>query len=564
MNYGFIDFLTLLGSLGIFLYGMKLMSEALQKVAGDGMREILSKMTSNRFKGVFTGFLITAIIQSSSATTVMMVSFVNAGLLSLSQSIGVIMGANIGTTVTAWIISILGFKVKLSTFALPLVGIGFPLLFSKTNKHKFIGEIIIGFALLFMGLGFLKGAVPDIKSNPEILSFLAGYTEMGYWSYLLFLGIGTLLTVIIQSSSATMALTLVMCSNGWISFDIAAAMVLGENIGTAVTANIAAAVANVSAKRSARAHLIFNVLGVTWVMLIFPFFLKGITWFISITNGISPYESTEGIPIALSIFHTSFNILNTLIFVGLAGFIVKIVTKLVPMKEDNEEFRLAYINTGVLSTSELSIHQAKKEIIVFAERTQKMFSYIKDLFNETNDKKFYRQYERIEKYEEICDRMELEIASYLTKVSEGELSSLASKRIKAMFKIISDIESIGDSNFNLAKTLYRKKEGKREFTIEIKAKIDDMFKMLDKAFDETLLNLDAGYNNIDIRNATEIETTINHYRDRLKLEHVTNIKEKKYGYQTGILFTDLFSECEKLGDYLINVSQAVNDIDKEL
>jgi phosphate:Na+ symporter len=391
MGYGFIDFLTLLGSLGIFLYGMKLMSEALQKVAGNGMREILSKMTSNRIKGVFTGFLITAIIQSSSATTVMMVSFVNAGLLSLTQSIGIIMGANIGTTVTAWLISILGFKVKLSAFALPLIGIALPLLFSKINKRKYVGEIIIGFALLFMGLGFLKEAVPDINSNPEILSFLSGYTEMGYWSYFLFLGIGTLLTIIIQSSSATMALTLVMCTNGWISFDIAAAMVLGENIGTAVTANIAAAVANVSAKRSARAHLIFNVLGVTWVLLIFPFFIQGISWFISLIGGTNPNESVAGIPIALSIFHTTFNILNTIIFFGFAMLIVKIVTKLVPQKDDGEEFRLAFIDTGVLSTSELSIHQAKKEIIVFAERTHKMFDYVKILFEENNDKKFYRQ-----------------------------------------------------------------------------------------------------------------------------------------------------------------------------
>ncbi|MDA3780580.1 MAG: Na/Pi cotransporter family protein [Bacteroidales bacterium] len=562
MGYGFIDFLTLLGSLGIFLYGMKLMSEALQKVAGNGMREILSKMTSNRIKGVFTGFLITAIIQSSSATTVMMVSFVNAGLLSLTQSIGIIMGANIGTTVTAWLISILGFKVKLSAFALPLIGIALPLLFSKINKRKYVGEIIIGFALLFMGLGFLKEAVPDINSNPEILSFLSGYTEMGYWSYFLFLGIGTLLTIIIQSSSATMALTLVMCTNGWISFDIAAAMVLGENIGTAVTANIAAAVANVSAKRSARAHLIFNVLGVTWVLLIFPFFIQGISWFISLIGGTNPNESVAGIPIALSIFHTTFNILNTIIFFGFAMLIVKIVTKLVPQKDDGEEFRLAFIDTGVLSTSELSIHQAKKEIIVFAERTHKMFDYVKILFEENNDKKFYRQYERIEKYEGICDRMEIEIASYLTKVAEGQLSPLASKRIKAMFKIISDIESIGDSNFNLAKTLYRKKDNKTWFDQDIRTKIEDMFKLIDKSFEEALVNLDAGYSDIDISKAIAQENTINHYRDRLKREHIANVKEKKYNYQTGVIFTDLFSECEKLGDYLINLSQAINDINK--
>ncbi|HRW63317.1 MAG TPA: Na/Pi symporter, partial [Bacteroidales bacterium] len=364
MEYSFLDFLTLVGSLGLFLYGMKLMSEALQKIAGDNMRNILAKMTSNPVKGVFTGLLITVVIQSSSATTVMMVSFVNAGLLSLTESIGVIMGANIGTTVTAWLISILGFKVDISIISLPLIGIGFPLLFSRTGKKKSWGEFIIGFAMLFLGLDFLKNSVPDIKSHPDILEFLRDYTSSGFGSHLLFLTIGTVLTIIIQSSSATMALTLVMCNNGWISFDIAAAMVLGENIGTAVTANIAAAVANVSAKRAARAHLIFNIMGVIWVSLIFNFFLSSINWFILKIGGVSPYDSPLAIPIALSIFHSSFNIANTLIFIWFTKFIIAIVTKLVPQREEAEEFRLKYINTGLLSTAELSIHQAKKEILV--------------------------------------------------------------------------------------------------------------------------------------------------------------------------------------------------------
>ena len=310
MKYGLLDVLTLVGSLGFFLYGMKLMSEALQKVAGDKMRNILSKMTSNPVKGVFTGLLITAIIQSSSATTVMMVSFVNAGLLSLAESIGVIMGANIGTTVTAWLISILGFKVKISVISLPLIGLGFPLLFSKTNRRKSWGEFIVGFSMVFLGLDFLKGSVPDIKSHPEILAFLQHYTSNGFFSHLLFLTIGTVLTMVIQSSSATMALTLVMCNFGWIPFDSAAAMVLGENIGTAVTANIAAAVANVSAKRAARAHLIFNILGVIWVSILFKYFLMGIDWFIVKTGGTSPYENPQAIPVALSIFHTTFNIVK--------------------------------------------------------------------------------------------------------------------------------------------------------------------------------------------------------------------------------------------------------------
>jgi len=343
MNYSFIDFLTLIGALGFFLYGMKVMSESLQKVAGDKMRDILAKMTSNPVKGVLTGLLITGIIQSSSATTVMVVSFVNAGLLNLIESIGVIMGANIGTTVTAWLISLLGLKINISILSLPLIGIGFPLLFSKKNKTKFWGEFIIGFAMLFMGLDFLKNSVPDINKYPEVLSFLANYTSHGVWSFLLFLGVGTVLTMIIQSSSATMALTLVMCNNGWISFDIAAAMVLGENIGTTITANLAAAVANVSAKRAARAHLMFNVMGVIWVSIFFQFFLKLIALFMLKSGGNSPFEDAHSIPIALSIFHSAFNIVNTLIFIWFTKFIALIVTKMVPQGEESEEFRLQYI-----------------------------------------------------------------------------------------------------------------------------------------------------------------------------------------------------------------------------
>ncbi|MFC2086382.1 Na/Pi cotransporter family protein, partial [Bacteroidota bacterium] len=341
MEYNLFDALTLIGSLGLFLFGMKLMSEALQKVAGDKMRSILSAMTSRRFMGVVTGFLITAIIQSSSATTVMIVSFVNAGLLSLIQSIGVIMGANIGTTVTAWLISILGFKIQISVIAIPLIGLSFPLMFSKNNKRRSWGEFVIGFAILFLGLEYLKSSVPDLKSNPELLEFVTNYTKSGGWSVLLFLGLGTLLTIIIQSSSATMALTLVMTFNGWIGFDLAAAMVLGENIGTTITANLAALVANISAKRAALAHFIFNTFGVIWVLLIFGFFLDKITWFVENIHGASPANDAAIVPIALAIFHTSFNITNTFILFWFAPFIKRIVEFLIPQSEDDEEeFRL--------------------------------------------------------------------------------------------------------------------------------------------------------------------------------------------------------------------------------
>lgn len=560
MNYGLLDLLTLVGSLGLFLYGMKLMSEALQKVAGDKMRTILAKMTSNPIKGLFTGVLITAVIQSSSATTVMIVSFVNAGLLSLAESIGVIMGANIGTTVTAWLISLLGFKVDISVLSLPMIGIGFPLLFSKANKKKSWGEFIIGFAILFLGLDYLKASVPDIKSNPEILEFLSNYTGHGFGSFLIFLGIGTLLTIIIQSSSATMALTLVMCNNGWISFDIAAAMVLGENIGTTITANIAASIANVSAKRAARAHLIFNLLGVLWISFIFKFFLTAINWIIIKTGGTSPYQSPEAIPVALAIFHSSFNLINAFILIWFTRFIIMIVTRLVPQTDDPEEFRLQFINTGILSTSELSIHQAKKEMLVYANRMERMFGFVETMFNETSEKKLNKLFGKVEKYEGISDRMEEEIAEYLTQISEGELSLLGSKRIKAMLNIVSDIESIGDSCYNLAKAIMRKKEKKVKFDPVLKENILKMMDLIDKAIKEMQNNLDAGYEKIDITMALELEEKINRLRDKLKKEHLVSIEKKEYSYQTGIIYNDIYCECEKLGDFAINVSEAIESI----
>ncbi|MDA3954547.1 MAG: Na/Pi cotransporter family protein [Bacteroidales bacterium] len=560
MDYGFLDFLTLLGSLGFFLYGMKLMSEALQKVAGDRMRNILARMTSNPIKGIFTGLMITAIIQSSSATTVMMVSFVNAGLLSLTGSIGVIMGANIGTTVTAWLISLLGFKVNISVISLPLIGLGFPLLFSKASKKKSWGEFMIGFAMIFLGLTYLKDSVPDIKQNPEILAFLSEYTSNRIISHLLFLAIGTFLTIIIQSSSATMALTLVMCNNGWIPFDIAAAMVLGENIGTAVTANIAAAVANVSAKRAARAHLIFNILGVIWVTLIFSHFLSAINWFVIKIGVTSPYESAHAIPVALAIFHTTFNVANVLIFIWFTKFIQLIVTKMVPMREDNEEFRLQFINTGLLSTAELSIHQAKREIMVFASRIEKMYGYVGEMLTETNEKKFYKLNEKVEKYEGICDRMEEEIANYLTKVTEGDLSILGSKRIKAMLNVVTDLESVGDSCNNLARTLVRKRDKKVAFNTSLNENIIQIMELAQKAITEMQKNLDHGYDNINIVYALELEEKINRFRTKLKKDHLKSIEKKEYDYQTGIIYNDLYCECEKLADFAINVSEAVEEV----
>jgi len=559
VEYGIIEVLTLLGSLGIFLFGMKLMSESLQKVAGEKMRSILEAMTSNRFKGILTGFLITAVIQSSSATTVMVVSFVNAGLLSLIESIGVIMGANIGTTVTAWLISILGFKVKMSALAIPLIGLGFPFLFSKNTKRKSWGELVVGFSLLFIGLEYLKDAVPDIKSNPEILSFLGNYTHMGYASLLIFLFVGTLLTVVIQSSSATMALTLVLCFNGLISFEMAAAMVLGENIGTTITANLAALVANISAKRAARAHFLFNVFGVVWILIVFYPFIKLINWIVIQTGAASPLANAASIPIALSIFHSGFNVCNVLILNWFAPQIEKIVEKMVPDKDTDEEFRLKYINIGTVSTSELSILQARKEIEVYAERIINMFGFVKELYKAEKEKKFEKWYAKIEKYEEISDRMEVEIANYLAKISESELSGSGSRRIRAMFEIIDDIESIADSNYTLAKTLLRKKDQKIEFTEKKTQKIQKMFELVNKALFEMFKNLSGEYGEINPANAYKLEEEINNYRNQLREEHLANVKAGKYKYKTGVIYSELFMVAEKLGDYVINVSEAIEN-----
>ncbi len=559
MNYTLLDFLTLIGALGLFLYGMKLMSEALQKVAGSKLRNFLAAMTSNRFMGVLTGLSITAIIQSSSATTVMIVSFVNAGLLTLTESVGVIMGANIGTTVTAWIISILGFKVKMSVLAYPIIGIGFPLIFSKKTRNQSWGQVLFGFALLFIGLESLKTSVPNIGNNPEILEFLKHYTDMGLVSSLIFLLIGTLLTVVIQSSSATMALTLVMCNNGWISFDSAAAMVLGENIGTTITANLAAMVANSSAKRAARIHLLFNVVGVIWILTVLPLFLKGVDAITQSVTGKSAFTSTEAVPIALSFFHTFFNILNVLLQIWFVKYLVMVVQKIVPEKEDELEFKLKYIKFGMLSTSELSLLQAKKEIIVYAQQTKKLFGRLNNMLNEKNERKLIKQFEKIELGEDKSDEMEVSIAKYLTKVAEGELSRQSSKNISSMLRIVDEIESIGDSCLNIARSMYRIHQKKEKLTPDMKEKLLGMFALLEKAMDIMIENLNK--NNYDVdKFATEtIEKKINRFRNNLRKENVEDIENEKYSYQIGTLYKDMFSELEKMGDYIYDVTMSIID-----
>jgi phosphate:Na+ symporter len=566
------DTLTLVGSLGLFLYGMKLMSEALQNVAGSKMRQILAAMTNNRLKGVLTGFLVTTTIQSSSATTVMIVSFVNAGLISLVASVGVIMGANIGTTVTAWLIAILGFKVSLSFLSLPLIGLSFPLFFSKNSKRKSWGEFIIGFAILFIGLQFLKDNVPGID-DAETLSFLASLTDLGFLSTLIFILVGTILTVILQSSSATMALTLVMCYNGLISFEMAAAMVLGENIGTTITANIASYVANVTAKRAARAHFIFNVFGVIWMLIVFHPFLRGIDWFLQEKHGASllnthlsqtDFDSIKYLyPIGLAIFHTSFNIINTLALVGFAPFIAKVATKMVPDRgEDDEEFRLKYINTGFVSTGELSIVQANQEMGEFGKRLAKMFNYARSLNNIEKKKKYDKTISKIEKYEDIADNLEIEIANYLTQISSGRISDESSNKIRTMLKIVDEMESVADAIFRFSKIFQNYKESKSEFTDYQLRSLNEMYDLIEEAFDEMQKNIVSVFSDVNVDKAIAIEGKINDKRNQLRIQHVKDLEKKKYNQETGTFYRDMFSITERIGDFIINVSEAIEEYQK--
>ena len=559
MEYSFYDFLKLIGSLGLFLYGMKIMSEGLQKVAGDRLRSILTAMTTNRVTGVLTGVLITALIQSSSATTVMVVSFVNAGLLTLAESISVIMGANIGTTVTAWIISIFGFKVDMAAFALPLLAIALPLIFSGKSNRKSVGEFIFGFSFLFMGLSYLKANAPDLNANPEMLAFVQNYTDMGFFSILLFLFIGTILTMIVQASAATMAITLIMCANGWISLELGAALVLGENIGTTITANLAALTANTQAKRAALAHFVFNVFGVIWVLIIFHPFMQLVNWVVDTFFQTSNPE--VAISYKLSAFHSIFNICNVCILIWGVKLIERTVCALIHPKEEDEEPRLRFITGGMLSTAELSILQARKEIHLFAERTHRMFGMVQDLLHTEKDDDFNKLFSRIEKYENISDNMELEIANYLNQVSEGRLSSESKLQIRAMLREVTEIESIGDSCYNLARTINRKRQTNQDFTEKQYEHIHFMMKLTNDALAQMIVVVEKPeHQSIDINKSFNIENEINNYRNQLKNQNILAVNNKEYDYQMGVYYMDIIAECEKLGDYIVNVVEASSDV----
>ncbi len=601
MSYSFLDFLGLIGAVGLFLYGMKVMSEGLQKAAGDRLRNILGAMTRNRATGTITGFFITALIQSSSASTVMVVSFVNAGLMTLAQSMAVIMGANVGTTFTAWVIALFGFKVDIAAFALPLIGISVPLLFSKKSRTKSIGEFGLGFAFLFMGLSLISKYVPDLQQNPEMFEFLQRYTSMGFGSVLIFCLVGLIVTMVIQSSAATFAITLIMCSKGWITFDLACALVLGSNIGTTITPLLASLSGNVAAKRTAMGHLLFNFLGTLWTLAIFFPFVN-LTCYVTREIGqgdptalyqyVTDLKSTNpeiyaqvvnadvanasqniaeyvkniltlqiSVSFGLSIFHTLFNLINLSIMIWLTKVYVKIVEWILPAKrKGDDEFQLKFISSGMLSASELNITQAEKEIAVFADRVNRMLSMAQELVHtKSSSDEFNKRSTRLEKYEDISDRMELEIANYLNRCAEGRLSNEGKRHISAMLAIVSEIESIADCCAGIGKILLRKQQGNIHFNDEIYHNIDVMFEYVQKAMDNMLLLLrDLENNNSeDIISSYNCEREINYTRNSLRAANIENIKNHHYEYQAGIYYMDIVATLEKTGDYIINVVDSV-------
>ncbi len=567
---GILQIFTLLGALGMFLYGMNLMSSGLQKASGNKLRSFLSAMTSNPFKGVLTGLGVTSVIQSSSATTVMVVSFVNAGLLTLAQAISVIMGANIGTTVTAWLVSWLGFKADISILAVPLMALGFLFSNSKKNQRQNIGELIVGFCLLFLGLSFMKESVPDLNETPEVLDFVKTWSSHGFASVLIFLAFGTILTLVLQSSSATMAITLIMLSMGWIPFDMACAMVLGENIGTTITANIAASVGNTQAKRAAMSHTIFNLFGVVWALIFFKPFLSLVGYIITLFG--LPNPSVEGFVVSsptsdegtavlygLSMLHTLFNTINTFILIWFVKTIEKAVVAIIkaPKEQDADAFRLKYISAGPLSTPELATEEAFNEIIHFANISRKGLGYAKMAIAEKDEDKFEELRNKLVKYEEISDRIEYEIAAFLNAVSAGDISESTSLKVKAMYKIIGELESLGDSGELISRILSRRNVHNKTFDATTVKKLEDMVDAVDKAYDAMIVNLEAAHKGElqTITNAYNAEDRINNLRTYLRDSEIEGIESGEKNYQTSVYYIDIVNSLERMGDFIINISQ---------
>lgn len=540
------------GSLAVFLFAMKMMSEGLQKVAGSKMRDVLGKITNRPLSGIITGATVTAAIQSSSATTVMVVSFVNAGLLSLSGAVAVIMGANIGTTVTAWIISLFGLGESSGLFNLPLLiaALSLALFLSRRDRIKYVAQAVIGLSLLLVGMELLQAAMPNLENYPSFLQGIASMSRYGFWSVLLFVVIGALLTCIVQASAAMMAITLVMCYNGWIGLDMAVALVMGQNIGTTITANIAAIVANVAGKKAARAHLVFNVLGVIIILIVFrPV--------IALINYVFP----DDYPLAISLFHTIFNVGNTMILAWFIPQILWLVDRMVHEKKkvEADEYRLSYISHGPVNTAELNLQSAKKEIQLFSKQVIRMYALLPELRTARNSKEFEDVMQRIERYEKLTDRMEMELTQFLTKVGGGDLSSHGSQRVSSMLRIVDNLESVGDSILQIALT----RKNKRDDAVHFGELLNRNLAQMSALVENTLMVMDsnlADYNHADIAAAHAAEQDVNLFRDQLRNEHLNALKRGAYDYEVGIAYSALFSQYEKLADYVVNVSEAI-DID---
>ena len=547
----------IIGSLALLIYGMKVMSEALQKMAGSQLRHILGTMTKNRFTGLITGMFVTASVQSSTATTVMTVSFVNAGLLTLAQAISVIMGANIGTTFTAWIMT-LGFSFNMANVVFPVFFIALLLIYRK--KHRYVGDFLFGVAFMFFAISTLgaTGKEMDLSHNQSVIEFFSSFDKDSYLTIFAFLGLGTILTFCMQSSAALMAITMVLCSSGVLPIYMGIALVLGENIGTTITSNIAAMGANTQARRAAMAHLSFNVFGVLWVLCIFYPFINMVCGFVGVDPQ-SDHIDVSRLSVVLAAFHTTFNVCNTAVLIWFIPQMEKLVCTIIKPNamKDEDDFRLRYIgDNALMATPELSVLEARKEIQSFAERIQRMFSMVRELLGVKNENDFVKLFTRIEKYEGISDNMEIEIANYLDKVSDSHLSDETKARIRAMLREISEIESIGDSCYNIARTLNRKVVGKEDFTEKQYEHLHQMFELTDDSLTQMNVMLSGRKYDLDVNRSFNIENEINNYRTQLKSQNINDVNNHEYTYAIGTMYMDIVSECEKLGDYVINVVEA--------
>ncbi len=577
MNYSVVDFLSLLGAVGLFLYGMKVMSEGLQKAAGSRLRSILAAMTRNRWMGMLTGIAITALIQSSSASTVMVVSFVNAGLMSLEQSVSVILGANLGSTFTTWIVTFFGFSVNMGAFLLPILAVAVPMLFTKKSQWKSISEFLIGFVFLFMGLGLISENVPDLSQSPELFAALQDYTSMGFVSLLIFFIFGVVVTLIIQSSAATIAIVLIMSSKGWIPFDMACAIVLGSNVGTTITPLLASLGGNLTAKKAAGIHLLYNLISAAWMLVVFFPFVDMIVWLTKLLHFGDPTQlysivhgggdPTDDMRAAaswgLTVYHTVYNILSLVLMIGFTGFLVKAVNYFLKSEsKEDEESQLKYISAGLVGAAELNILQAQKETVVFAQRVERMFGMVKTLLHtKIGTEEFDKLLQRIYKYEDIADRMEIEIANFLNLVMDGRLSFNSKMRISTMLNIVSELESMADSCNNIAKTLVRKSEADAHFVEYNYKNIDQMFKYVSEALSNLmviLIDMD-GASPEDLKRSYDKEREINEFRNHCRTENIDNINQKKYPYEAGILYIDIVCEAEKLGDFMVNIVDGVEE-----